>query len=43
VARLVLIDKPLAPRTPGSAAGQAVVTDDFDTPLPESILGDFEQ
>ena len=43
VARLVLIDKPLAPRTPGSAAGQVVIADDFDTPLPESILGAFEQ
>ena len=43
VARLVLIDKPLAPRTPGSAAGQVVIAHDFDTPLPESVLGAFEQ
>jgi prevent-host-death family protein len=43
VARLVLIDKPIAPRVPGSAAGQVVIADDFDKPLPESILGAFEQ
>ena len=43
VARLVLIDKPVAPRIPGSAAGQVVIADDFDKPLPESILGAFEQ
>ena len=38
VARLVLIDRPTAPRVPGSAAGQVVIADDFDAPLPESIL-----
>jgi prevent-host-death family protein len=43
VARLVLIDKPIAPRMPGSAAGQVVIADDFDAPLPESILGAFER
>ena len=43
VARLVLIDKPIAPRVPGSAAGQVVIADDFDAPLPESILGAFER
>jgi len=43
VARLVLIDRPTAPRVPGSAASQVVITDDFDAPLPKSILGDFER
>ena len=43
VARLVLIDKPIAPRVPGSAVGQVVIADDFDAPLPESILGAFER
>jgi prevent-host-death family protein len=43
VARLVLIDKPITPRVPGSAAGQVVIADDFNEPLPESILGAFEQ
>lgn len=31
VARLVPIDKPVAPRTPGSAADQVVIADDFYT------------
>jgi antitoxin (DNA-binding transcriptional repressor) of toxin-antitoxin stability system len=43
VARLVPLDKPIAPRVPGSAVGQVVIADDFDTPLPESILRAFEQ
>ena len=43
VARLVLIDRPTTPRMLGSAAGQVVIADDFDAPLPESILGDFER
>jgi prevent-host-death family protein len=43
VARLVPIAQPLVPRKPGSAAGMIVVSDDFDTPLPESILEAFEQ
>ena len=43
VARLVLIDRPTAPRVPGSAKDQVVIADDFDAPLPESILGDFER
>jgi prevent-host-death family protein len=33
VARLVLIDKLIAPRVPGSAAGQVVIADDFDASL----------
>jgi len=43
VARLILIDKPIAPRVPGSAVGQVVIADDFDAPLPESILEAFER
>ena len=43
VARLVLIDRPTVPRVPGSAAGQVMIADDFDAPLPESVLGDFER
>lgn len=30
------------PRPFGLAAGQIVLSDDFDDPLPEDILGDFE-
>jgi len=43
VARLVPVDKPIAPRVPGSAAGQIVIAEDFDAPLPDSVLGAFEQ
>jgi antitoxin (DNA-binding transcriptional repressor) of toxin-antitoxin stability system len=43
VARLVPIDEPIAPRVPGNAADQVVIADDFDAPLPESVLGAFEQ
>ena len=43
VARLVSVDKPVAPRVPGSAAGQIVIAEDFDAPLPDSVLGAFEQ
>jgi prevent-host-death family protein len=43
VARLVPIAESGAPRVPGSAAGQIVIADDFDAPLPEPVLGAFEQ
>jgi prevent-host-death family protein len=43
VARLVPITESGAPRVPGNAAGQIVIADDFDAPLPESVLAAFEQ
>ncbi len=43
VARLVPVDQTKASRIPGSAAGQIVIADDFDAPLPDSVLGAFEQ
>jgi len=43
VARLMPLQQPLPPRTPGSAAGQVVMSEDFDDPLPEAILDAFEQ
>jgi len=33
---------PLQPRPIGLAAGQFVVPDDFDAPLPDDILDEFE-
>ncbi len=41
VAKLVGLgpEKPL--RSPGSAKGALVVSDDFDSPLPEEVLRDF--
>ena len=42
VARLLpIIDKP-AQRHPGSAAGKIWVSPDFDAPLPDDVLKDFE-
>jgi len=42
VARLLpIIDKP-AQRHPGSAAGKIWVSPDFDAPLPDNVLKDFQ-
>ena len=43
VARLVPIEKQTAQRIPGSAKEKLVVANDFDAPLPEDILKDFEK
>ncbi|MCD5407540.1 MAG: type II toxin-antitoxin system Phd/YefM family antitoxin [Desulfotomaculum sp.] len=43
VARLVPVEKCLPQRIPGSAKGKVCIAADFDTPLPETILSDFEQ
>jgi prevent-host-death family protein len=40
-ARLVALE-PRKPRVPGRGAGQWKVADDFDDPLPDSILAAFE-
>lgn len=42
VARLVPFAMPLAPRIPGSAKGKITVMPDFNEPLPESIVNEFE-
>jgi len=41
VARLVPIKRP-ARRLPGTAKGQVTLAPDFDAPLPEAILKEFE-
>jgi hypothetical protein len=33
----------LVKRIPGSAKGEVLVAEDFDAPLPESIMTSFEQ
>jgi len=43
VARLVPIGQRPAKRMPGSAAGKVFLSPDFDAPLPESLLADFER
>ncbi|MCO6450857.1 MAG: type II toxin-antitoxin system Phd/YefM family antitoxin [Caldilineales bacterium] len=42
VARLIPIEQVAEPRKPGSAKGQIWIADDFDAPLPDDILADFE-
>ena len=42
VARLVPVTDAVEPRTPGMDVGQIWISDDFDAPLPESVLRDFE-
>jgi len=42
VARLVPIDGGKQPRRLGTLAGKLHVPDDFDDPLPDDILADFE-
>ncbi|MGB9904773.1 MAG: type II toxin-antitoxin system Phd/YefM family antitoxin [Desulfotomaculales bacterium] len=43
VARLVPVAQRAARRLPGSARGKLALTPDFDEPLPESILEEFEK
>jgi len=43
VARLIPIEENLVKRVAGSAKGKVMIAEDFDAPLPESILNSFEQ
>lgn len=42
IARLVLVGDRPARRAPGSAKGKVIISSDFDAPLPEAILREFE-
>jgi len=42
VARLVPLEKNLQKRVPGSAEGQIWISPDFNAPLPDDLLDDFE-
>lgn len=42
VARLVPVIDRLERRKPGTAEGKVTIGEDFDSPLPENILGEFE-
>lgn len=42
VARLVPVQPSAGRRSPGIDAGKLWIADDFDTPLPDDILKDFE-
>jgi prevent-host-death family protein len=43
IARLTAIDQPACARTPGSAKGQFTMSPDFDAPLPDDLLAEFER
>lgn len=43
VARLVPIVEDISRRVPGTARGAMRMAEDFDAPLPDSILGQFER
>ena len=43
VARLVSVKERSDKRTPGTAKGKISIAENFDAPLPDSILQDFEQ
>lgn len=43
VARLVALEKPAERRKLGILAGEMVIPDDFDAPLPDDVLADFEE
>lgn len=42
VAKIVPLTKSPLKRIPGTGKGQVVIADDFDDPLPEEVLRDFE-
>jgi prevent-host-death family protein len=42
VARLVPYDPPVRDRVPGTGRGDIWMSDDFDAPLPDDVLDDFE-
>ncbi len=41
VAKIVPFEKPTQNRKPGSAKGKLIISDDFDSPLPDDILQGF--
>ncbi|MCK4410871.1 type II toxin-antitoxin system Phd/YefM family antitoxin [Candidatus Bipolaricaulota bacterium] len=43
IARLVPLIERLARRSPGSAKGKVMIASDFDAPLPNSVLEEFEE
>jgi prevent-host-death family protein len=42
VARLVPLEPDGRPRVPGAYAGRIRIAEDFDAPLPDSVLDEFE-
>lgn len=42
IARIVPIVRQSSPRIPGLDKGKVIIAPDFDAPLPENILNDFQ-
>ena len=42
VARLVPLEAKGKARVPGTYAGRILITDDFEAPMPDDVLDDFE-
>ena len=42
IARLVPLEQNLQKRIPGTAEGQVWISPDFNAPLPDDVLNDFE-
>ncbi len=42
VAKLIPIRKDIGHRVSGSAKGKIVIAEDFDAPLPDAVLSEFE-
>ena len=43
IAKIVPFEAPPADRVPGTAKGRLRLSDDFDAPLPDEVLEDFER
>jgi prevent-host-death family protein len=43
IAKIVSIKSKLKKRVPGSAKGKIFISDDFNDPLPDDILSEFEK
>jgi prevent-host-death family protein len=43
IARLLPMEERPVKRIPGSGKGEVFIAEDFDAPLPESIMASFEQ
>jgi prevent-host-death family protein len=43
IARLVPVEQPVVQRVPGTGAGEIWIADDFNAPLPDDVLDDFDK
>jgi prevent-host-death family protein len=43
IARLVPIEQPVGQRIPGTGAGEIWMADDFNAPLPDDVMEEFDK